>query len=147
VGLLPLALYWVTLAQAGPGNVLVALGLVCLGWPYAQMALMVNFLHDNPTAGTPATVLGAIAKLGGSYLSICLVDAAALGIGIAVFALALSLRQEHFWVYVLAALACWVVFLWIAIFAMRVLGTLYYRHREALRWHRDRPRWGVHWGL
>lgn len=147
VGLLPLALYWGALAQVGHWNPLATVVLLCLGWPYAQMALMVNFLHDNPAAGTPATVLGAIAKLGGSYLSICVVDAAALGTGVAVFIVALSLRQEHFWVYVLAALACWVVLLWIAIFAMRVLGTLYYRHREVLRWHRDRPRWGVHWGL
>src|SRR5207302_1230743 len=49
VGLLPLALYWVTLGQVGPGNAVIAVGLVCFGWSYAQMALMVNFLHDNPT--------------------------------------------------------------------------------------------------
>jgi hypothetical protein len=30
---------------------------------------------------------------------------------------------------------------------MRILGTYYYQRRKILKWHRDRPRWGVAWKL
>jgi len=145
--LLPLAVYGYVFAREGTGSVAIAFGLVLVGLPYAQLALMAVFLHDQPGAAHPATVLRAIGQLGASYVPICLVNGVTLILVVSVFLLARLLRDGHFGLYVIAALSCWLFAQATSIFAMRVLGTYYYRHRDTLRWHRDRPRWGVNWGL
>jgi hypothetical protein len=73
--------------------------------------------------------------------------AAAIGVGAGVFWVAHLARGSFFWIYLVFCLGCWVVAVWISVAVMRVLGTFYHGHSEALRWHRERPRWGVVWKL
>jgi hypothetical protein len=147
VGLLPLTSYAIFLSSFLPWNPLVAFGLTMVGLPYMLMALMMAFLHDHALAATPTGVLGAMARLNGSFWPTCLVVAAAIGLSVGAFALVLLLREDHFWLYLVACLGCWSLAHWVAIVVMRILGTYYYRHRYTLRWHHERPRWGVTWGL
>lgn len=146
IGLGPLAAYRL-LAGDDSWDLRIGLALVVLGLPYAQMALMLTFLHDDDFAATPGRVLGAIFQLNVAYLSTCLINAAAIVVVAAGFAGALALRPHLFGLYVLAGLASCFLLVWVSIVVMRILGNLYYRHRKDLRWHRKRPRWGVTWGL
>ncbi len=146
-GLLPLILYGLTLSTASEGSSLVALALLSLGLPYIVMALMMTFLHDHSMAATPRGVMGAILRLGGHYGKLCLIVGAALVVGVGAFLIALLLRTHHFWLYLAACLACWALVDWILIVVMRILGTYYDRHKQALLWNRERPRWGVVWKL
>jgi hypothetical protein len=73
--------------------------------------------------------------------------AAAVGLSVGAFALAFWLRKDFFWPYLVVCLGCWGLAHWTAIVVMRILGTYYYRHRDVLQWHHERPRWGVTWGL
>jgi hypothetical protein len=146
-GLFPLIGYVLSLNTVADGSIVRALALVLLGLPYAVMALLMSFLHDDPLAATPWGVIDAIFRLGVRYGLRCLFVAAALVLSAAPFMVALRLRAAHFWLYVLACLGCWVVVDWILIVVMRVLGTYHFRHQQSLRWHRERPRWGVVWKL
>jgi hypothetical protein len=147
VGLLPLLFYGVSLNSVADGRPLVALALALLGLPYVVMALMMTFLHDNPLAATPWGVIGAIVRLGRSYGLLCLFTTAALAIGAGGFFIAFLLRANHFWSYLVVCLGCWIAALWLLLVLMRVFGTYYDRHKELLRWHRERPRWGILWRL
>jgi hypothetical protein len=118
-------------------------GLAMLGLPYAEVALMICFLHDEPLAATPVRVVGELVGHGGSLLPMILKATAILGLGVATFAMILlRLRAEHFWVYLVAALGCWVLVIWAAMAAMRIMGTYYFSHRHTLKWCHDRPRRG-----
>ncbi|MDR3638103.1 MAG: hypothetical protein P4L84_30135 [Isosphaeraceae bacterium] len=147
VGFLPFLVYWVSHGDGAPVSPLVVLVLGLLGLPYAAMALMMTFLHDDAFAAKPAAVLSAIVRLGVSFLAACLAVAAVIGLVFVAFAGAHSLRSSHFWLYIVVALPCWLLAHWAAIVVMRVLGRYYYCRRKLLRWHRKRPRWGVNWGL
>jgi len=147
VGFVPFLLYFLSLSKAADGNFLLGLGLVLLGLPYILMALMMAFLHDDPLAAKPWGVLGAMFRLGGSFGVLCLFIASALALGAGAFLITLLLRANHFLVYLVLCLGCLVVVLWISIVVMRILGTYYDSHKESLRWHRERPRWGVAWRL
>ncbi len=143
----PLTIYILSLSEgSGPDPaVVVALGL--FGLPYAVMALMITFLHDEPMAATPGAVIGTIARLGLSFLMLCLTAAASLGLGVLAFAAVLALRGEAYWAYVALALVGWMAVAWSSIVAIRCLGVYYDRHRAVLDWQGDRPRWGVAWKL
>jgi hypothetical protein len=147
VGLLPLVCHGLYVGQDGPRDRFVDLGLLAIGLPYAVMALMMTFLHDDALAAKPSGVIGAMLRLVGSFWSVCVLVAAALGLVAGALAVSLGLRENHFPLYIAARLACWVLAQWVSIVVMRVLGNYYYRHREVLKWHRDRPRWGVTWKL
>jgi len=144
--LLVLAVYEVV---SGPGylspTMVLGVGLVAL--PYWLMALMLSFLHDDPWAAKPWTVIATILKLNISYGILCVTVAAVIALSIAPFAALLSLREKFFWVYVPATLIAWAIVLWGAIVAMGTVGGFYHKHREQLRWHQERPRWGVTWKL
>jgi len=147
VGALPLVSYWLSRGDAESWNSLVAWGLGLLGLPYAVMALLMTFLHDDAYAAKPRAVCATMARLGGSFLAVCFVVAVAFGVVFAAFKATLALRADAFWVYIVVALVWWMFALWVAIVVMRVLGLYYYRRRKILRWHRKRPRWGVSWGI
>jgi hypothetical protein len=129
-------------------------GLPWLSWilavaafPYILAALMLSFLHDNELAAMPWGVLLGLVRLGGSFLLLSGLIAAALGFAGGCFALALVLRSHAFWLYLPIAAVCWMVFLWVQMVIMRLLGLYYFRHKDTLRWHRAHPRWGVAWRL
>jgi hypothetical protein len=147
VGLLPFLGYYFSLSKMADASFLLAAALVLVGLPYGVMALMMAFLHDDPAAATPWGVAVAMLRLGASYGVLCGFVAAAGALAVATFLIALSVRAGHFWIYLVLCLGCWVVAVWISVVVMRVLGTYYHGRKETLRWHHERPRWGVVWKL
>jgi hypothetical protein len=147
IAMAPFAIYSVIVSQQETSSRLLQLGLLLMGLPYALMALMIIFLHDETSAANPAGVVGTLMRLNTSFLGICLVVVGLFGLCAGMFALALQLRENHFWLYVTASLFCWFAVQWTAMVVMRILGTYYYQRRKILKWHRERPRWGVLWKL
>jgi hypothetical protein len=141
VGLLPLAAYLASSGGSWSPGVAAALGLA--GLPYVLMALLMTFLHDDDLAARPGAVLGAIARLGPSFLGLSLTIAALFAlVGIA-FAAVLALRDRAFWFYIPASLACWLLAAWLPIVAMHTLGSYYAPRKGRLKWRRKRNRWGA----
>lgn len=141
VGLLPLAAY--QMAAVGSWNPVVAAALGLAGLPYALMALLMAFLHDDDLAARPWAVVGTIAKLGPSFLGLSLTVAALFAlVGIAVAA-SLVLRERAYWLYIPASLASWLLAAWLAIVAMHTLGAYHAPRKGRLKWRRKRRRWGV----
>ncbi len=124
-----------------------AFALAAAAIPYILASLMLSFLNDNELAAMPWGVLLGLVRLGGPFLLLSALVAAALGIAVGAFALALLLRGYAFWPYLPIALICWMIFLWVQIVIMRMLGLYYFHHKDRLRWHRAHPRWGVAWRL
>jgi hypothetical protein len=98
-------------------------------------------LHDDPLAANPITVLRAIVRVGWGWARPCLVSGFALLLGIVAFRGLFAISQPS--LAALALWACWVLIMYLAMVALRVLGLCYHRHARALGWFRDRPRWGV----
>jgi hypothetical protein len=141
VGLLPMAAYLASSGGSWSPGVAAALGLA--GLPYVLMALLMTFLHDDALAARLGAVLGAIARLGPSFLGLSLTIAALFAfVGIA-FAAVLALRDRAFWVYIPASLACWLLAAWLSIVAMHTLGSYYAPRKGLLKWRRKRNRWGA----
>ena len=147
VGLSPLLLYALAKGSIFECSPPLALGLLLLGLPYILMALMMTFLHDDGLAAKPWGVIGALLRLGGSFQLLCIFIGSAVVLSVATFLIALWLRSSHFWIYLLICLGCWVVVHWASFVVARILGTYYFHHRDVLRRHRERPRWGLAWKL
>jgi hypothetical protein len=133
--------------QAILGNPLLMSGLVIFGLFYAEVALMMSFLHERPFAATPWHVAGSLLRHVGSFLPMTFAVTVVLGLAALSFAAALLLRPGAFWLYLLAVLGCWIMAIWVAIVAMRIMGVHYFHHTDSLGWNRKRPRWGVAWRL
>jgi hypothetical protein len=146
IGLLPFAIYRL-LVGGDASNPVVSIGLVALGFPYALMALLLSFLHDEPLAATPAAVIGTIMKLLFSFAILCLTTAMTLGLAVSAFAGSFALRTDNFGLYVLASLGSWYVMLWSSIVSMRRLGVYYHERSALLGWQEKRARWGVSWKI
>lgn len=143
VALLPLAAYGSGMMGGAPWNPKAAAVLAALGLPYALMALMLTFLHDDTLAANPVAVLANLGRLGLPFLAVSLTVAATLGLVGASFAAVSSLRERQFYAYVVGCLACWMLAAWASIVAMRTVGAYYYPRRGRLGWRRERPRWGA----
>jgi len=144
VGLLPLATYWMALASSdGSWSPLAAAALGLAGLPYALMALMMTFLHDDALAARPGAVLVAIARLGPSFLGLSLTVAALFAVVGIAFAAALALRDRAFWVYIAASLTCWLLAAWLSIVAMHTMGAYHAPRERFLKWRRKRRRRGA----
>ena len=147
VGMLPAAICRALLSSESAGGPMLALALVLAFLPYVLMALLMTFLHDDAFAAMPLNVMTALIQVGGSFLLLSAFVGFIMLVGAGAFALALLVRNGHFVLYLLASIGCWALFIWISIVVMRVLGNQYNRHRQVLRWNRERPRWGVAWKL
>jgi hypothetical protein len=148
VAMLPLVAYGIYEPNsAGVGNGLVNVALFALGFPYAVMALLMCFLHDNAVAANPLNVAIAAVRLGFSFLLLCAFVLGVIGLVPAACALLLHLRAGHFWIYLTLCLPGWAVIGWCSIVIMWVMGNYYYERRDLLAWHHERPRWGVVWKL
>lgn len=145
VGFLPLAAYGAAISRGAPWNPTVAIGLGLGGMPYALMALLMVFLHDDVRAAKPWAILAAIAKIGPSFLMLCLTIAFEIGLVLGSFAAAFLLRAGHFRLYIPASLACWSLAAWFSVAAMHTLGTFYAVRQGSLEWRQQRARWGVGW--
>jgi hypothetical protein len=147
VAMLPAAVYRLMSATTNIGSVAGTLGLVFIGLPYLLMALLMTFLHDDAFAARPLAVVTALMQLGLSFLFLSVFVGFVVSTGAGACVLAFSLRNSHFILYLLAWVGCWTFVIWISIVVMRVLGNQYHCNRAALRWNRERPRWGVTWKL
>jgi hypothetical protein len=147
VGLLPLAVYVVAMGSIDACNRWLAIGLVLLAVPYMLMALMMTFLHDDGLAAKPWSVIAALFQVGGSFCLRSLFITAAVMLSLATFLIALLLRERLFWIYLVVCLGCWIAVHWTSFVVARLLGTYYFHRRDVLRWHHERPRWGVTWKL
>jgi hypothetical protein len=147
VGLSPLLFYVCSLTSAADVRWWIVAGLGLLALPYILLALMLSFLHDDALAAKPWGVLAAFLRVTGTFGLLTLFVAAALGLVVGAFGVALLLRAHFFWLYLALCLGSWVVTVWVSIVVMRVLGTYYHRHSDALRWHRASLRWGVAWRM
>jgi hypothetical protein len=140
-GLIPAVAYWMACGDLDPLDVVILVELLAVGAVYAQMALLASLLHDDPLGANPFTVIQGIIRIGWSYARPCLVSGVALTFLIAAFAGLFHITQP-----LLAALglwAFWVLALYLAMVALRVLGLCYHERCRALGWFRERPRWGA----
>jgi hypothetical protein len=147
VSLCPFVLLWTFGDLTGSGRTLLLVGLIGFGFPYAEVALMMSFLHDRPLAATPLGVINALMRHGGCLTPTLLKLSLLSGLTVVPLALTFALRASYFWGYLVMALACWMMMIWSAMVTMRVLGLCYFHHKKSLRWHRHQPRWGVSWRL
>jgi hypothetical protein len=144
IGFGPLASYLFSRGWGDPVNPLFVAILASVGLPYALMSLMMAFLHEQGMP-RPFAVVGALMRLNVAFLGISAIIG---GLGLIVwgtFAAVLMLREGHYWTYILAMLAAECLAQWMAIVAMRVLGVFYHHHASILRWHREKPWWGMTW--
>ena len=121
--------------------------LAAVGLPHILAALMLSFLHDDALAAAPWGVMFALIRLGPGFLFLSGVIASAFAAVAGSLVLVLWTRAHLFWPYLLIALAWWIVFLWVQMAAMRLLGVFYYHRKDLLGWNRAHPRWGVAWRL
>jgi hypothetical protein len=147
VGMLPAAVYRLASNAESAGSLIFALGLVFVCMPYILMALLMTFLHDDQFAARPSAVVTALIQLGARFIMLTIFLGFLLAAAAGAFVLAYLLRSGHFVMYLLACVGSWTIGIWVSIVVMRVLGNYYYRHRQALGWNRERPRWGVVWRL
>jgi hypothetical protein len=141
IGVIPAVTYWISCGDLDALDILVLVDLLAVGAAYAQMALLATMLHDDPLGANPITVIQGIVRLGWTYARACLVSGVILAVGIGGFAGALSITHP-----LLAAIALWgfwVMALYLAMVALRVLGLCYHHRSRALGWFSERPRWGV----
>ncbi len=146
LGLLP-AMAMVSTGGPDGGVPWLAVVLAAAALPYILAALMLSFLHDDALAAMPWGVLLGLVRLGPSFLLLCGLIAAALGFAGGCFGLALLLRPRAFWPYLVVAMVCCMIFLWMQMVIMRLLGVFYFHHKDTLRWQRADLRWGVAWRL
>ncbi len=147
VGLAPLAYYLRSLGSWGEISMAATSVLFVLGLPYMTIALMLAFLHDDFLAPLPWNVVVAGVRLGIAGVLLCLFVASAVAIAVGLFTAARLLHAHHVAFYILCTLITWVIFQWTSVVAIRAMGTCYYHHRKTLKWHHERPRWGVAWRL
>lgn len=139
VGLLPMAAYAALAESHLPWNPGVAVILGLFGFTYAQMALLIIFLHNDPLEANPVGILRALGRLAPSYLGFCLTTGTILGTVAASFFGAWLLRSQAFWLYIGACLGCWMLMAWTTITTMHTLGCYYEAHSQPTR-SRSRPR-------
>jgi hypothetical protein len=140
VGGFPALVYWLYCGDVDPLDVVIFAELLAAGAAYAQMALLASILHDDPLGANPITVVRGIVRVGWGYARPCLVSGFALVLWLG--ALAGLFAITHPTLSALALWAFWVLTLYLAMVALRVLGLCYHRHARALGWFRERPRWG-----
>ena len=139
VGSIPVAVG----SAAGVRDPILSVALGLIGLPYALMALLLTFLHDEDLAARPWRVVRALGRVGPSFLIVSLVVAGLLGsVGVAFWAL-LKLRDIHFWVYVLLGFPCWCTLIWMTFVAQHTLGAYYSARKHRLRWRRPEAWWNA----
>jgi hypothetical protein len=142
LGGLPACYYWLKFGARDWGDWVVFGLLAIAGAGYAQMALAASLLHDNVIAANPITVISSVFRIGRDYLRPCLTAAAALaiaGFGVA----GLLYKLPKMWMEAVALWTYWVVVLYAAMVALRMIGLTYHAHALDLVWFRRRPRWAT----
>jgi hypothetical protein len=147
VGFLPLAAYLAAVSQGAPWSPGAAVALGLCGFPYALMALLLTFLHDDSLAANPWAVLANIARLFPSFSVLCLTTLPTLALAPGAFVCALAMRNRYFYVYIIASLGCWMLLVWCSLVAMHTLGSYCALRKDRLNWQRKWVTWGAEWKL
>lgn len=142
IGGLPALLFWLVCGDIDPIDWVILIELAAVGVAFAQMALAASLLHDTIVAANPVTVVKSIARIGWAYLEPALVGAFSLVFLGGALSIVLS-RIPNLTAAAFALWGFWVLFLYLAMVVMRVVGLTYHRHGEALGWYQVRPKWGV----
>lgn len=142
IGGFPAIVYWEFCGDIDPIDWVVLTELAAVGTAYAQLALAASLLHDSIAAANPIMVVQSMSRMGWSYLKPALLGGLSVMLaGAALWVVlckipAITAAAFGLWAY-------WVLFLYLAMVLMRVVGLTYHRHRAALGWYRARPRWGA----
>lgn len=126
-----------------PGDVTLLVALGSIGLPYALMALMLTFLHEDDLAASPSRVASDLLRVGPSFLVLSVATAFTLGLAAVAFSGVFRLREGHFGVYIAGSLACWLLTVWTTLVAMHMLGAYFFARRDRLKWQRPKPWWDV----
>jgi hypothetical protein len=86
--------------------------------------------------------VSAVVQVGWDYVQPCLTGSVALALVVG------AVWATLFWIEslklaVVALWGSWVLFLYLAMVVLRMLGLTYHAHAEELSWFRGRPRWGT----
>ena len=122
VGMLPAAIARLISSSESAGSLLLTLGLALVCLPYVLMALLMTFVHDEPFAAMPLSVVNALLQVGGAFLLRSIFVGLIVMFGAGAFLLAFLLRNGFFPLYLVACFGCWAILIWISIVVMRVLG-------------------------
>jgi hypothetical protein len=142
VGGIPIVVYWMHCGDIDWLDWIVFVDLILVSIAYAQMALAASLLHDSIIAANPVTVILAILRIGWDYLRPCLVAGLVLGLA-ALGVWGLIFEIPSMWIEGLAIWTFWVVVLYGAMVAVRMVGLTYHAHAPDLQWFRRRPRWAT----
>jgi hypothetical protein len=140
LGGIPVAYYWMHCGDIDWFDWIVFAELLIIGVAYAQMALAASLLHENLIAANPITVVAAIFRLGGCYLRPCLVASATLVLA-ALGVWGLLYHLPRMWMEAVALWGFWLVMLYFAMVALRMMGLTYHAHALDLSWFKRRPKW------
>jgi hypothetical protein len=140
LGGIPVAYYWMHCGDIDWFDWIVFAELLIIGVAYAQMALAASLLHENLIAANPITVVTSIFRLGGCYLRPCLVASSTLALtGLGIWGLLYHLPRM--WMEAVALWTFWLVVLYSAMVALRMMGLTYHAHALDLSWFKRRPKW------
>ena len=139
IGGLPALLFVKLWGISGRGDAAIFVFLLAPGIAYAQMALVAAILHDTPLAANPAIVARSLAIMGRSYLAPSLAIVAAIVVDLAAWDVVLT-RSPTVWHGLFGLWGCWVLTLYEGMVVVRILGTTYHRHADALDWFHGRSR-------
>lgn len=142
IGGAPVAFYFDRFGADSPADRVILAFLIVLAAGYAQMALAAALLHDSLLAANPWTVLVSIARIGTGYVLPSLTaGVAALGT-IAAFYFALF-HAPSLEIAAVGLWAAWLVAVYLAMVAVRMLGLTYDRYAARLAWFGARPKWEI----
>jgi hypothetical protein len=136
-GLLALV-YWVYAGDLGLADWVILGTLLTGGAAYTAMALVAVILHADLWAANPFTVLGALRRVGGDYLRVCLF--AWVSAGAVILAARGLFALPGLVLPVLAVWLFWVAVLYVGMVVLRAVGLCYRRHASALGWFPERRR-------
>lgn len=138
----PVVLYFNNFGADSLTDRIILAVLIVLAAGYAQMGLAAALLHDNLLAANPWTVLGSIARIGSGYIMPSMTAGiAALGT-IAAFYAALF-RMPSLELAAVGLWGAWLISLYLAMVACRMLGLTYDRYAPQLAWFGRRPKWEI----
>ncbi|WP_435022060.1 hypothetical protein TA3x_002710 [Tundrisphaera sp. TA3] len=139
VGGIPAGLYATSVGLSSRWSLAAFAVLVVAGLSYAQMALIAALLHDTPLAANPVTIGRALVLIGRANVAPSLLIGGTLAIVLSAWYFVLF-HSPSVEAGVLGLWACWVLTLYAAMAIVRILGTTYHRHCDALGWFNGRSR-------
>ncbi len=140
VAFFPISFYASHCGPIDPIDLVVLTALATLGIAYGQMALTASLLHDNLVAANPVTVVLAIYRVGWPYLGLCLTTIASLAT-LGVLGFFVLFRSPSLVFEAVGLWGFWVLYLYLGMVILRMLGLFYYQNAARLAWFERQPHW------